>query len=129
VEQADVNILIIDDVNAVRIQLRDLLRSFGFKKIKLAGNAQEAKASLDTEPFQLILCDWHMSPVSGLEFLKFVRTHPAFNAIPFVMVTAESTRELVLEAIQNGVDDYIIKPLTLAHMNKVYSVLLKRQVL
>jgi two-component system chemotaxis response regulator CheY len=129
VEQADVKILIIDDVNAVRIQLRDLLRTFGFKNVKLAANAQEAKAALESEPFHLVLCDWHMTPVTGFEFLTFVRQHPAFGKIPFIMVTAETTREMVLDAIKSGVDDYIIKPLTLNHMSKVYSVLLKRQVL
>jgi len=129
VEQSEVNILVIDDVNAVRIQLRDLLRSFGFRKVKLAANAQEAKALLETEAFQMILCDWHMTPVNGIEFLKFVRLHATFGKTPFIMVTAETTRELVLDAIQSGVDDYIVKPLTLAHMTKIYSVLLKRQVL
>jgi CheY-like chemotaxis protein len=129
VEQADVKILVIDDVNAVRIQFRDLLRSFGFKNVKLAGNAQEAKAALEAEPFHLVLCDWHMTPVNGYEFLKFVRQHPALGKMAFIMVTAETTREMVLEAIQSGVDDYIIKPLTLNHMSKIYSVLLKRQVL
>ncbi len=128
-EQSEVRILIIDDVNAVRIQLRDLLRSFGFKNVKVAANAQEAKAQLEAEPFHLILCDWHMTPINGFEFLTFVRNHPALGKMPFIMVTAETTRELVLDAIKSGVDDYIIKPLTLNHMSKIYSVLLKRQVL
>src|SRR5262249_29846805 len=123
-EQGDVNILVVDDVNTMRIRIKELLKSFGFRKIHLAGTAQEAKEILEAEPFHLILCDWHMATVDGLEFLKFVRQNPTFGKIAFVLITAESTRELVLEAIQAGVDDYIVKPLTLAHINKVYGVLL-----
>lgn len=128
-EQADVSILVVDDVNTVRIQLKELLRSFGFKKIRVAANASEAQSALEEEPIHLVCCDWHMTPVNGLDFLKYVRSHPTFKSTAFLMITAESTRELVLEAIKAGVDDYIVKPLTLAHVNKIYGVLLKRQIL
>lgn len=125
----DVNILVVDDVNTVRIQLNDLLKSFGFGQIRTAGSVPEATRVLASEPVHLILCDWHMSPMTGFEFLRSVRQHPEHQKVAFIMVTAEATKERVLEAIQAGVDDYIVKPLTLSQMNKIYKVLVKRQVI
>ncbi len=123
----DVNILVIDDVQSVRIQLEELLKSFGFRRVTAAASVPEARLAMEKEAFQLILCDWHMVPITGLEFVRHVRQQAALKDIPFIMVTAESTKERVIEAIQAGIDDYIVKPLTLGHMNKVYKILLKKQ--
>jgi two-component system chemotaxis response regulator CheY len=126
----EVGILVVDDVNTMRVQIKDLLNSFGFRKITLAASGEEAKTKLTAEPIHLILCDWHMTPTDGLEFLKFVRAQEQHKNIAFIMVTAESTKERVVEAIKTGVDDYLVKPLTQAQIqNKVYGVLLRKQVL
>src|SRR5947209_13795394 len=126
----DVSILVVDDVASMRAQIKDLLKSFGFKKVRVAESGQEGKASLEQEATHLILCDWHMENGDGMEFLKYVREHPNFKGIPFIMVTAESTKEKVVEAIKSGVDDYLVKPLTLAQIqNKIFGVLLRKQVL
>ncbi|MGK5089600.1 response regulator [Bdellovibrionota bacterium FG-2] len=126
----DINILVVDDVNSIRIHVKELLRTCGFKKIVTASGGEEAKVLLETQPFQLILCDWHMDPTTGFELLRYTRNHPQFCGIAFILVTAENTRDRVLDAVAAGVDDYIVKPLTQAQIqNKVYSVLLKRKVL
>ena len=126
----EVKILVVDDVNTMRVQIKDLLKHFGFRKITLAASGEAAKASLNAGGFDLILCDWHMSPGDGMEFLLYIRSHADFKSVPFIMVTAESTKELVLQAIRSGVDDYLIKPLTIMQIqNKVYGVLLRKQVL
>jgi len=127
----EVNILVIEDVSSMRTQIRMILKSFGFRKITLCENAAEGVRLMDAEQFNLILCDWHLgSDISGLDFLKFVREHPTFKDVGFIMVTAESTRESVIEAIRSGVDDYLIKPLTLEQIeSKVYGVLMKKRVL
>lgn len=126
----EVGILVVDDVNTMRVQIKDLLKTFGFKKITLASNGEEAKGFLEAEPIHLILCDWHMAPVDGMEFLKYVRAHDTHKGTAFVMVTAEGTKEKVVEAIKSGVDDYLVKPLTPVQIqNKVYGVLLRKQVL
>jgi two-component system, chemotaxis family, chemotaxis protein CheY len=126
----EVGILVVDDVAAMRTQVKDLLRSFGFQKIRVAASGEDGKAQLDQEPTHLILCDWQMQPTNGLEFLKYVRAHPDYKTTPFIMVTAESTKEKVIEAIKTGVDDYLVKPLTLDQIqNKVYGVLLRKKVL
>src|SRR5687767_739177 len=105
----EVGILVVDDVAAMRTQISDLLKSFGFRKIRTATSGEEAKAFLQLVETHLILRDWQMQTMNGLEFLKYVRAHPNFGKVPFIMVTAESTKERVIEAIKSGVDDYLVK--------------------
>ena len=126
----EVSILVVDDVNAMRVQVKELLNSFGFTKVQVAENGEQAKQMMETQTFHLFLVDWHMSPTDGFDLLKHTRSHPKYKDAAFVMVTAESTKDKVVEAVKSGVDDYLIKPLTLeAIQSKVYAALLKRQVL
>jgi two-component system chemotaxis response regulator CheY len=126
----EINILVVDDVNTMRVQVKELLKSFGFKKITAASNGEEAKKLLDLEDVHLVLADWKMEPGDGMDLLLYVRKHPQHKNMPFIMVTAESTKEKVIEVIKAGVDDYLVKPLTPVQIqNKVYGVLLRKQVL
>jgi two-component system, chemotaxis family, chemotaxis protein CheY len=126
----EVGILIVDDVNAMRVQIKELLKSLGFRKVMLAANGEEAKQIIAVEPPHLMLVDWHMAPCDGMELLKYVRAHRLHKEVAFIMVTAETTKERVMEAIKSGVDDYLIKPLTpIQIQSKVYGILLKKQVL
>jgi len=126
----EVSILVADDVNTMRVQIRELLRGFGFRKITVVANGEEAKKILENEPVHLVLADWQMSPVDGLELLQYVRSQDKFKGLPYIMVTAEGTKEKVVEAIKAGVDNYLVKPLTPVEIqNKVYGVLLQKQVL
>src|SRR5579885_161782 len=109
---SEVQVLVAEDVNSTRFQIRDVLKECGFKKIALASSGEEAKACLLSEPPALLLCDWYMSPTDGLEVLKFVRGNERLKDVAFIMVTGESTKERVIDAIQAGVDDYLVKPLT-----------------
>lgn len=127
---ADVRILIVDDVQSMRIQVKEILRSCGFEKIQTANNGLEALKILNDSTTHLLICDWHMAPMSGLELLKEVRGKELFRNIPFLMLTAEGTKERVIEALKSGLDDYIMKPFTSEHAQlKVMNALLKRQVL
>jgi two-component system chemotaxis response regulator CheY len=128
VELSEINVLVIDDVRVIRVHIRDVLTGVGFRSIKCVESPEEALEEMKFNRFDLILCDWHMSTTDGLSFLRMVRTHPRFAETPFVLITAESTREKVLEAIQHGVDDYIIKPLTIGQVKtKVFNALVKRK--
>jgi two-component system chemotaxis response regulator CheY len=121
-------ILIVDDVNTMRIQIKELLKAFGFQHLHTVGNGEEAKLELTKKPYDLVLCDWHMEPCDGIALLKHVRQDASLKNMAFVMITAESTKERVIEAIKSGVDDYLIKPLTRVQIEtKVYSVLLKKR--
>jgi two-component system, chemotaxis family, chemotaxis protein CheY len=126
----EIEVLIIDDVNSTRMHVRELMKDQGFRKINLCAHGEEAKAYLEKNPCHLILCDWHMEPTNGIEVLKFVRSHPRLRETPFLMLTGEGTKERVIQAIQTGVDDYMLKPLTAAQIQaKVFGVLLKKKVL
>jgi two-component system chemotaxis response regulator CheY len=126
----EVEILVIDDVNSTRVQVRQLLSDQGFKKIALCAHGEEAKLHIASYPVHLIICDWHMEPTNGIELLKHLRGQPKLASVPFLMLTGEGTKERVVQAIQSGVDDYLLKPLTPAQIQaKVFGVLLKKKVL
>jgi two-component system chemotaxis response regulator CheY len=126
----EVNILVVDDVNTMRVQIKELLQGFGFRSVKLAQNGQEAEQVLASEPVHLVLCDWHMEPTNGIDLLKHMRSKDNLKDVAFVMVTAESVKEKVVEAIKAGVDDYLVKPLTVEQIqSKVYGVLTRRKIL
>ena len=70
------------------------------------------EASLTEEPFQVILSDWNMPTMTGIELLKACKLDPKLKEIPFILVTAESEQANIVEAIQNSVAEYIVKPFT-----------------
>lgn len=128
--RSEVSVLVVDDVNAMRAFVRDLLKDCGFSKIRLASSGQEAQAMLAAEPTHLVMADWQMQPMDGLELLKYVRAQESLKQIAFIMVTAENAKERVIEAIKSGLDSYIMKPLLKEQIEtKVYEVLLKRGII
>lgn len=115
---------------AMRLRLKDLCREIGFKEVTLSSNGEEAKVVLAMDEIHLILADWYTEPVSGLELLKVIRQNPKLQNTVFVMITAENTREKVIEALKAGVDDYLVKPITAAQLqSKVMAALMKRKVI
>lgn len=126
----DLSILVVEDVLAMRTRLKDLCREIGFKQVTMASNGDEAKVVMAIEDIHLLLVDWYTEPLSGIDLLKLVRSTPKFQNCVFLMVTAENTREKVIEALKSGVDDYVVKPVTAAQLQgKVMSALTKRKVI
>lgn len=108
-----VNVLIVDDASFIRDLMKKGLRS-NFPGIQLeeAVNGRKAQQILATQRFDLILCDWEMPEMSGLELLTWFRQQAEFKEIPFIMVTSRGDKNNVVQAIQAGVTDYIGKPFT-----------------
>ena len=107
-------ILIIDDTALMRAMMRDFLKNMGYTKIVDAPDGEAAwaeieKATRENNPFTLIISDWNMPVLSGLELLKRVRQS---SKVPFIMLTAETEKEKVMEALREGVTSYITKPFT-----------------
>lgn len=105
-------ILVVDDYAATRDLIRAILRSVGFTEILQAENGSDAIHLLRAERVDLIICDWNMPQVTGLEVLKTVRSDIILKTVPFIMLTAEAYKESVAAALEAGVTDYIAKPFT-----------------
>lgn len=109
----DTKILIVDDFPTMRRILKTLLRQNGFENFREAEDGQQAFDTLQGEDgFELIISDWNMPNMTGLEFLKAVRADDRFKHLPFLMVTAEAEKENIIEAVKSGVSNYIVKPFT-----------------
>ncbi len=106
----NINVLIVDDYKTMLRIVRSLLTQIGFNNIDEAPNGAVALAKLKEKKYELIISDWNMEPMTGLELLKSVRADEALKTIPFIMVTAESKTDNVIAAKQAGVNNYIVKP-------------------
>jgi two-component system, chemotaxis family, chemotaxis protein CheY len=117
------NILVIDDhTTMVRIIVK-LMQEVGFKKIDTATDGGEALEMITEKDYSLIVSDWNMEPMTGLELLKKVRASDRTKDIPFIMCTAESKPKNVLAAKEAGVTNYIVKPFTAVTMkNKLETI-------
>jgi two-component system chemotaxis response regulator CheY len=103
-------ILVVDDYPSMRRIACNLLRQLGFTHIDEAGNGAEALAKLHERPFGLVISDWDMQTVNGIELVKQMRADSLLTGIPFILVTAESRPESAAIAKQAGVNGYIVKP-------------------
>ncbi|MGH7025882.1 response regulator [Brevundimonas sp.] len=108
------NVLVVDDYKSMVRIVRGMLNQLGFVNVDDAPDGAAAMAMLKEKTYGLVLSDWNMQPVTGLELLKQVRAEEKTKATPFVMVTAEAKVENVIAARQAGVNNYVIKPFTLA---------------
>lgn len=127
--------LVVDDELHIRKIIKAVCSSMGVKEIV---EAQDGRTALDwlrtgkvadnkrssARPFDLVICDWMMPEMTGIELLRAVRTNKKIEKLPFLMLTAESDRSKVLAAIEEGVSDYLIKPFTAEMLeSKIQSVL------
>jgi two-component system chemotaxis response regulator CheY len=103
-------ILIVDDYNTMLRILRNLLRQLDLNNVDEAQNGEEALFKLRKDSFDLVISDWNMQPMTGIDLLRQVRGEARLKRIPFIMVTAESKTENVIVAKQAGVSNYIVKP-------------------
>lgn len=112
-----VSVLVVDDAPFIRDLVKKALRSqFPGIRTEDAVNGRKAQQMLARERFDLILCDWEMPEMSGLELLTWCRTQDALKAVPFIMVTSRGDKENVVQAIQAGVSDFIGKPFSNEHL-------------
>ena len=106
----NMNILIVDDYKTMLRIIKNLLKQLGFDNVDEALDGSQALQTFQGKEYGLIISDWNMEPMSGLELLKQVRGGTRNANVPFIMVTAESKTENVIAAKQAGVSNYIVKP-------------------
>lgn len=106
----DTKILIVDDMLTMRKIVSKTLKNLAFSNITECKNGIEAWETLQNGGFQLIISDWNMPECTGIELLEKVRTDGSLGKLPFVLLTAEAETVQVQEALEKGVDNYIVKP-------------------
>ncbi|ROR01911.1 two-component system chemotaxis response regulator CheY [Desulfosoma caldarium] len=112
----DMKVLVVDDFATMRRIVKNILRELDFKDIVEAENGAAAVKILESQEIDLIVSDWNMPKMNGLELLKWVRANEKTKDLPFLMVTAEAQKENVVEAVKAKVSNYIVKPFTAAVM-------------
>jgi two-component system chemotaxis response regulator CheY len=111
-------VLVVDDFSTMRRIVRNILRELGFKNIMEAENGAAAVTVLKNHDVDLIISDWNMPEMTGLELLKWVRGNARTKDLLFLMVTAEAQKENIVEAVKAKVSNYIIKPFTAATLQE-----------
>lgn len=120
----DMSILIVDDYKTMLRIVRSLLEQLGFRNIDEATDGKSAFDLVTTRNYGLVISDWNMQPMTGLDLLKKVRANAPTANLPFIMVTAEARTENVVAARQAGVNNYIIKPFTQAVLKQKIAAVL-----
>jgi two-component system, chemotaxis family, chemotaxis protein CheY len=108
----DMKILVVDDFSTMRRIIRNLLRDLGFTNVSEADDGSTALPMLQNGRFELLITDWNMPGMQGLDLLKAIRADDQLRDLPVLMVTAESKREQIVAAAQAGINGYIVKPFT-----------------
>jgi two-component system chemotaxis response regulator CheY len=111
-------ILIVDDYKTMLRIIRSLLKQLGFENVDEATDGNEALNKLRAKKYDLVISDWNMEPMTGLQLLKEVRADGRLGPTPFIMVTAESKTENVVAAKEAGVTNYIVKPFNAATLKQ-----------
>jgi len=118
------NVLIVDDYATMLRIVKNLLKQIGFENVDEAQDGGEAFQMMKRKKYGLVISDWNMQPVTGIELLRNVRSDAELRPTPFIMVTAESKTDNVVEAKKAGVSNYIVKPFSSEVLKaKIVSVL------
>ena len=119
-------ILIVDDFSTMRRIIKNLLRELGFNNTVEADDGDSALPLLKAGGIEFLITDWNMPNMPGIELLKHVRADPATRDLPVLMVTAEASREQIVQAAEAGVNGYVIKPFTAQTLEQKISKIFER---
>ena len=127
--QPNLNFLVVDDFSTMRRIIKNLLHDLGYANVTEADDGKTALPLLKDGNFDVLITDWNMPGMPGLELLKQVRADARLAKLPVLMLTAEAKREQIVEAAQAGVSGYVIKPFTAATLKeKIDKILAARAV-
>lgn len=118
-------ILVVDDSATMRRIIIKSLNSTGYEDVIQAENGEEAIAKLDG--IDLLLTDWNMPIMDGLTMVKVIRANATYKDIPIMMITSQAAKKEVIEALKNGVNDYVVKPFTAATLVEKVEALMARR--
>ena len=121
----NMKIMVVDDMSTMRRIVKNILKQLGFANVEEAENGQEALSKMKEGTFGFVVSDWNMPVMSGIELLKAIRADGQLKDIPVLMVTAEAQKENIVEAVQAGVSNYIVKPFTAEIMQEKMAKIFK----
>lgn len=107
---AQIKVMVVDDQTSMRAMIRRTLQDLGFKDVRDKGSAHEAFEAVRSDRVHLIISDYNMPDMDGLQFLEKVRSDPVIGKTVFIMLTGSSDRDLVQKAAALGVNNYVVKP-------------------
>ena len=113
---ATIRVLVVDDQLTMRALARSTLQQLGFSDIADASDGEEGLRALMQQPANLVISDFNMPKLDGLGLLRAIRAHPPIAQTAFIMLTGRADRELVQRAVQFGVNNYLVKPFTVADL-------------
>ena len=121
-------ILVVDDFSTMRRIVRNLLVELGFTNtlIQEADDGENALVMLRSQPFDLVVTDWNMPNMTGIDLLRAIRAEAALKGLPVLMVTAENNRDQIIAAAQAGVNGYIVKPFTAVTLREKLTKIFER---
>ena len=122
----NIKILVVDDFATMRKVIRNLLKQVGYENIMEAEDGVLALRVLKSQKVDLVISDWNMPNMTGLELLKAVRADEDLKTTPFLMVTAEALQDNVIAAVKAGVSNYIVKPFTAEVLNDKITKILEK---
>ena len=117
-DASEMKVMVVEDYEGMRMLIHRCLTGLGIPNVRLKPNADEALAALRTEHFDLIISDYQLGGLDGLQVLKSVRDNPATRNIQFIMLTGTDDRDIVREAMALGVSEYLTKPVEPRHLRE-----------
>lgn len=109
---SSLRVLVVDDQQTMRSLVRGGLQQLGFTDVAEAADGETALKMMITRPVHLVISDYNMPKMDGLQLLRAVRAHPPLKSIAFIMLTGRADKELVQRCVQYGVNNYLVKPFT-----------------
>ncbi len=115
---SNMKILVVDDMVTMRRIVKNILKQLGFANVEEAENGQEALQKLRADTYGFVVSDWNMPVMTGIDMLRAIRADEKLKSTPVLMVTAEAQQSNLVEAVQAGVSNYIVKPFTAETMQE-----------
>jgi two-component system chemotaxis response regulator CheY len=115
---AKLNVIVVDDQLSIRGLVRTGLNSIGITAVREFPGAAEALTSLKAEPSHIVISDFNMPGMDGLEFLRSIRANQQFKSTAFILLTGRADKDLVQRAVQFGANNYLVKPFTVATLKE-----------
>lgn len=123
----NMRVLVVDDFSTMRRIVKSIVKQLGFNNVDEAEDGKQALEMLKGGKYGFVVSDWNMPNMTGIDLLRAIRADPELKDIPVLMVTAETEKQIVVDAIQAGVNNYIVKPFTPQvfeeKMNKIFEKL------